>query len=145
MKTAAWFLVLSSWFVVSVYALAVDDCNHKLWTWRVDKKAAHKLQQFVNHGHEPWRLDDVATVAENAIDAQKGVWADRNTILKTPKVTSQTNDTALLVSTSEDGGIYYEVVLRKPAWLLHDAHDNWDWVVWLPTSVERIECVASPH
>ena len=126
-------------------AFAADDCSHKVWKWKVDKNAALDLQQSINGGHQPWRVDDVAAVATEAIADRKKDWADDNTVLGVPNPISQTKDTALMIAKSDNGHVRYEVTLRKYAWLLHSAHDDWNWVIWLPASVERIECSAQPH
>jgi hypothetical protein len=121
-----------------------DNCSHKVWNWKVDKKAALELQQFVNEGHEPWRMDDTATIAGHAIDERKKEWADYGTVVGVAKPISQTGDTAVMAATSKDGHIRYEVVLRKYSWLL-DSAKKWQWMIWLPAKVERIECPTPPQ
>jgi hypothetical protein len=76
-------------------AAAGDNCTHKVWTWTVDKKAALELQQSVDEGHQPWRMDDVAAVAAEAVENRKKEWVDYNTVLEVSKVVSQSRDTAL--------------------------------------------------
>jgi hypothetical protein len=121
-----------------------DNCSRKVWQSKADRKAARELQQFVNDGHEPWRMNDVIAVAEGAINTQKKAWHDYNTILKSPKVLSQsTQTTARLASLSEDGRVRYEITLEKYSWLLARANQNWSWVIWLPATIERIECPGS--
>ncbi|MGA8876456.1 MAG: hypothetical protein WB555_13045 [Candidatus Korobacteraceae bacterium] len=134
-----WFAVFLSVLLVSAYAVP-QDCIRKAWNWKVDQKAALELQQFVNQGHEPWRMDDKSAVASEVIAERKKDWRDYNTILRVPEQISATKDTALMVARSEDGCVRYEVTLKKYDWLLHSAHDDWRWVIWLPASVERIEC-----
>lgn len=130
---------------LAAIAFAADDCRHKVWKWNVDKKAALDLQQSVNDGHQPWRMDDMAAVATEAIADRKKDWADDNTLLDEPTVLSRTNDTAVMLARSADRGIRYHITLRKYSWLLPSASDNWRRVVWLPANVERIECPAQTH
>ena len=131
--------------LLTAFAFAADDCSHKIWKWNLDKKAALELQQSVNQGHQPWRMDDVAAVATEAISDRKKGWADDNTILGVPTVVSQTKDNTMWVAKSEDGRVRYKVTLRKYSWLLRSAGDDWRRIVWLPASVERIECPAQSH
>jgi len=126
--------------LTSVPALAGDNCTHKTWNWKVDKKAAMELQQFVNDGHEPWRMDNVATIAGQAIDDRRKDWDDESTIFEAPKVISETENVARLDARSEDSRVRYEITLRKYSWLLPSAKENWNWVIWLPASVERTGC-----
>ncbi len=112
--------------------------------WAVDKRAAIQLQHFVNDGHEPWRLNDIA-VAEAAVNSRKHAWADDNTVLKAPEIRSKTRDRVRAAAISEDGKVRYEVTLRRYPWLLNSAKDKWQWVIWLPASVERIDCNAQGH
>lgn len=104
----------------------------------MDKKAALELQQFVNEGHEPWRMDNTATIAGQAIDERKKEWDDYNTVVGVAKLISQRRDTALMAATSKDGRIRYEVMLRRSSGLL-DSAKKWQWMIWLPAKVERIE------
>ena len=63
-------------FIVLILPAAMpgaENCTHKNWKWKVDRKAALELQQFVNDGHEPWRMDVTGTVAEQAIEARKKI------------------------------------------------------------------------
>ena len=129
-------LILSS----PIATFASDNCSHKDWRWKVDKNAAFDLQQFVNQGHEPWRMDGTAAIAEEAIDDRKKDWADVNTVLEAPQIISETRNTALLIAKSGDGSVRYKVTLRKYSWLLHSAKNNWSWIIWIPEAVERIEC-----
>jgi hypothetical protein len=122
--------------------LSAENCAHRVWKWNVDKAAGRALQLFVNDGHEPWRLDGVVEVAEEAIDQRKAGWGDANTGGSVPKVQSQTSNEAVLVGKSDDDRVRYVVTLRKYSWLLSSARNNWNWVVWLPASVERTECAT---
>jgi|ERR1035438_7509239 hypothetical protein len=70
--------------------------------------------------------------------------ADYNTVLGVVKPISETKDTAVMVATSKDGHVRYEVKLRKYSWLLHSAK-KWQWMIWLPAQVERTECPIGPH
>ncbi|MGB7553241.1 MAG: hypothetical protein WBM04_02650 [Candidatus Korobacteraceae bacterium] len=63
-------------FLFAISTFASDNCSHKVWNWKVDKKAALELQRFVNEGHEPWRMDDTATIAGQAIEEHKKEWGD---------------------------------------------------------------------
>ncbi len=137
-------LTLALAFQPALGTFASDNCIHKVWTWKVDKSAAQKLQQSVNEGHEPWRMDDTAAVAGQAIDDRNKEWADYNTVLGVAKPISETKDTAVMVATSKDGHVRYEVKLRKYSWLLHSAK-KWQWMIWLPAQVERTECPIGPH
>jgi len=134
MLAASLFCLLLSGYATSA------DCSRKTWTWKVDKKAALELQQSVNDGHEPWRMDDPSAVASEAIAQRKKQWSDDSTILGVPQQISMTKDTAVMVAKSGDGRVRYQVTLRKYSWLLHSARDDWRWVVWTPASVERIDC-----
>ena len=69
-------------------------------------------------------MDGVAAVASEGIENRKKDWADSNTILDTPKLISQTKDTAIVVAKSQDGRVRYEVTLRKYPWLLHSARER---------------------
>ena len=120
--------------------LAWDKCSHKTWNWKVDRKAALELQQFVNEGHEPWRMDGLVEVANEGIANRQKDWADSSTILNAPKLISQTKDTAILEASSQRGRVRYEVTLRKYSWLVHSARDNWNWVIWLSATIERTDC-----
>lgn len=127
--------------IIAQGALA-GDCTQKFWTWAVDKTSARALQQFVNDGHEPWRMDDVVTVAQQAIAIRKAEWGDTNTVIGAPKVLSETGGEAVLVANSKDGEIRYVVTLRKYGWLLKQAQNRWSLVVWIPASVERTDCAS---
>jgi hypothetical protein len=129
-------------FQVAPSTSASDNCGHKVWNWKIDKKAALELQQFISEGHQPWRMDEAA--AGQAIDERKKEWADYNTIVEVAKPISQTRDTARMAATSKDGHIRYEVTLRKYSWLL-DSAKKWQWMIWLPANVERIECPTPPQ
>lgn len=126
-------------------AFAADDCTHKVWKWKVDKYAALGLQQSINEGHQPWRVGDITAVATEAIADRKKGWADYNTVLDEPAALSRTNDTAVMIAKSADSRIRYQVTLRKYSWLLPSASDSWRRVIWLPASVERIECPVQSH
>jgi hypothetical protein len=108
-------------FQLTLSTFASDNCSHKVWNWKVDKKAALQLQQFVNEGHESWRVDDTATVAGQAVNARKKEWSDYSPILGAAKPISETKDVTVMIATSEDGRVRYEVTLRKYSWLLHSA------------------------
>jgi hypothetical protein len=140
----AFVLTFALAFQLAPGAFASDNCSHKVWKWKEDKQAALALQKFVNEGHQPWRMDDAAAVASEAIIDRKKEWADYNTVLGVAKPISETKDTAVMVTQSQDGHIRYEVTLRKYSWLLHLAK-KWQWMIWLPAQVERIECPTSPH
>ncbi len=92
-------------FQPTTSTFASDNCSQKVWTWKVDKKAALELQQFVNEGHQPWRMDDTAGIAIQAIDDRKKAGADYNTVVGVAKPVSEAKDTAIVVATSEDGRI----------------------------------------
>jgi hypothetical protein len=126
-------------FQLAPGTFASDNCSHRVWTWKVDKKAALELQQFVNEGHEPWRMDDTATIAGQAINERKKEWADYDTVVGVAKPISQTKDRAVMIATSADGRIRYEVTLWKYSWLLNSAKKR-QGIIWLPASVQRIEC-----
>jgi len=138
------FLLLAILPALLASAWAADDCSQKIWNWKVDRSAALEMQNWVNAGHEPWRMDDEAAVATSAIADRKKEWSDYNTVLTSPQLVSQTKDIAQLTATSQDGRVRYEVTLRKYPWLLQSAKDKWNWVIWLPASVERIECPSPP-
>ena len=138
-------LLCAFFFLLAPSAFGSDDCNHKMWKWTVDKKAAIDLQKLVNDGRQPWRMDDTAAVASEAIQARKKEWADNDTVVEAAKPISQTRDTALMAAASKDGHIRYEVTLRKYSWLLHSAHDHWDWIIWFAARVQRIECPTPPQ
>ncbi|MGB8771895.1 MAG: hypothetical protein WCC92_19935 [Candidatus Korobacteraceae bacterium] len=140
----AFVLTFALVFLFASSTFASDNCGHKVWNWKVDKSGALEVQKSVNEGHEPWRMDDTATVAGQAIDERKKEWADYNTVVGAPKPISETKDTALMVATSEEGRVRYEVTLRKYSWLLRSAK-KWQWIIWLPVRVERIECPTTPH
>jgi hypothetical protein len=108
-------------FALATAASAASDCSHKLWNWKVDQKAARQLQQSVNEGHEPWRMNDINTLAGNVIQERKHNWADYNTVLEMPIVISQSKERASLVAKSKDGRLSNKVTLRKYPWLMHSA------------------------
>jgi hypothetical protein len=120
-------------------AVTADNCAHKVWTWKVDRKAARELQQSVDQGHQPWRLDESAVAAE-AINGRKQEWADYDTVLGVPQQVSQTSDSAVLVAKSQNGHTRYEVSLRKYPRLLGPTQNDLRRLIWLPASVERVEC-----
>lgn len=124
-------------------ALAADTCTSKTWNWKVDETEAMDLQASVNEGHQPWRTDDVSTIAAQAIEERKKEWSDFDAILDVPKVTFRSNNTARLTAKDTAGTIAYKVTLRKYSWLLKSAGE-WRWIIWLPASVERTQCGKSP-
>ncbi len=95
-------------FQLTSSTFASDNCSHKVWNWKVDKKAALELQRFVNEGHEPWRMDDTATIAGQAIEEHKKEWADYSTVRRRGQADlTRRQDTAVMVATSLDGHIRY--------------------------------------
>lgn len=60
----AWVLCVSSW-------TAVGQCSSRTQVEHVDKQAYEQLQQFVNEGHEPWRLDPQAVAASQVLTLEK--------------------------------------------------------------------------
>jgi hypothetical protein len=126
-------------------SFASDSCSHKVWKWTVNKKQATELQHFSNEGHEPWRMGDVDAVTRETIANRKKDWTDHNIILWAPAVISKSGDTATMVAQSQDRHICYQDTLRKYSWLLQPAHNEWQWIIWLPASVERADCPTQPH
>lgn len=130
-------------FALEALAQAPDKCASKVWYWKVDKQAALSLQESVNQGFQPWRMDDVITIAEQAIEERKKEWSDWNTVTVLPMVVSESRDTAQLNAISQPSGtIRYHVTLKKYGWLLNSAR-QWKSVIWLPEKVERLECEPS--
>ncbi len=127
---------------VAIGGFAGDDCTQQFWMWTVDKASARALQQSVSEGHQPWRMDDVVAVAEQAVDGRKSAWGDAKTVIGTPKVLTKTGGEAVLLASSSDGSIRYVVTLRKYGWLLEAARNDWRQVIWLPASVERSHCAS---
>jgi hypothetical protein len=66
-------------------------------------------------------MDDVATVASEAIEERTREWSDFDTILDVPKLTFRSDNTARLTAKDEAGTIAYKVTLRKYSWLLKPA------------------------
>lgn len=84
-------------------------------------------------------------MAVEAINERKQEWADYDTVLGVPQEVSQTGDSAVLVAKSQDGHARYEVSLRKYSWLLGLPKNDLSRVIWLPASVERVECASEQH
>ena len=87
-------------------------------------------------------MDDVSTIAAQAIQERKQEWSDFDTILDVPKLTFRSDNTARLTAKDMDGTIAYKVTLRKYSWLLKSAGEG-RWAIWLPASVERVQCGTS--
>lgn len=126
------------------YAFAANDCTHRTWKWQINKKAAQELQQSVNEGHQPWRLDDVVAVAQEAINSRKVEWGDSNLTLGVPKLRAKMSEgTELVVAANEKNllpyHVAYFVTVRKFSWLKDPGQDS-NSIIWIAAEVERVAC-----
>jgi hypothetical protein len=141
--------VLATCSQLAPYVFAADDCTHRTWKWEINKKAAQELQQSVNEGHQPWRLEDVVAIAQEAINSRKVEWGDGTLILGVPKLRGATGEgTELVVAATENNllpyHIAYFVTVRKFPWLKDSGQDASS-IIWIATEVERVACPGPVH
>jgi hypothetical protein len=144
----AFLVVLATCLPLVPHALAANNCTHRTWKWEINKKAARELQQSVNEGHQPWRLDDVVAVAQEAINSRKVGWGDGNLILGIPKLTKMSEDMELVVAATDKNllpyHVTYFVTVRKFSWLKNPDQNSHS-IIWIAAEVERVECPGPVH
>lgn len=95
------------------------------------------------------RLDDVVTIAQEAINSRKIEWGDGTLILGVPKLRKVIGEgTELLVAASENDllpyRIDYFVTVHKFPWLKDSGQDASS-IIWIATEVERVTCPGPAH
>lgn len=119
---------------------AVGQCSSRTQVEHVDKHVYEQLQQFVNEGHEPWRLDSQAVAATEVLTVEKvpkEQWDVYSVHLKAIQET-ETQSVYEYESRSRHG-LSYRVTVERFQWLL-PAAKKWEWMVWAPVHVTITDC-----
>jgi hypothetical protein len=89
---AIWlFIVINSYLIIAAGNKNGIEISNKLLTLKVDLKEETKLQEAVDAGHEPWRLEAI-DVAYEAIISN----VDKNAKYENCTLLSETQDKALI-------------------------------------------------
>jgi hypothetical protein len=118
----------------------VGQCSSRTQVEHVDRHAYEQLQQFVNEGHEPWRLDSQAVAASEVLTLEKvpkEQW-DVYTVHLTAIQETETRSVYEYESRSQHG-LSYRITVERFEWLL-PAAKKWQWMVWAPAQVTITNC-----
>jgi hypothetical protein len=140
MRLALCYLAWTMLVLCSSLCNAEGQCLSRTQVERVNKQAYEQLQDFVNEGHEPWRLDSQA-VAASQVFALEGTPKARWDLYSLPLTTVQeTKMQAVYEYESRSRhGVSYRIKLRHFDWLLPLAR-KWEWMVWAPVAVVITDC-----
>jgi len=128
-------------FVICFYAWeGWAQCSSHVQAKELDKKVWGQLQQFVNEGHQPWRLDSYAVAGEEVLrldQTPKEQWDVYGVPLN---LVEQTERRAVYQYTSRlHSGTTHQVTVERPDWLLPSAK-KWEWMAWVPVAVKTTRC-----
>ncbi len=121
--------------VVSLSCVAAP-CSSKARNLKVERSRYETLQQLVNQGHQPWRLDAPAVAGDLASNlAHSG----KNTNAYEMPMTQITETETVAIYMYRVNGTSYYITLQKFQWLLRSAKE-WRWMIWVPTRVTILRC-----
>jgi hypothetical protein len=134
------------WIILALAACAppIAFCQNCSWEGRdipIDRNAAKRLQNHVNQGHEPWRLDAQAVAGEQLLvlepdsDKTHSVYGYDLQVLE-----EDGKHVVFQFRGGNRGDIAYRITVRRLDWLLPVAK-KWEWMIWLATRLESSSCV----
>jgi len=132
-----WLILLLS----AVSCRAALKCGGKDVTAPVDRGAEIKLQEFVNDGHQPWRMDSESVAAEELIRLEYPDTRTSVTQVKLKRVTGS-RTRAVYAWRKADGTRSYRIEVERPSWLLPTAK-RYEWMIWVPVRAVLTECVVT--
>ena len=142
-------LTLGRFVALIVFGLCVTcgsiagECPSHASNLKIDVKAYERMQQFVNEGHEPWRLDSQAVAAEQVLKEEKTPKEQWNVYTLPLEPIEETQQRAIYKHDSRlHPGVSYRVTVERPAWLLSSAK-KWEWMIWIPTEIVATHCTLA--
>jgi len=118
---------------------AIAQCSSEVQVEHVDKKELQQLQQFVNEGHQPWRLDSQAIAAEKALQLDNTSKERWNVYGVPATLVGESETRATYEIKSRHAGVSYRITVERFDWLLPSAK-KWEWMVWTPAEVRITRC-----
>ena len=129
-------------FVASLTVAA--QCSSAERHLHVRQQDGERLQNLVNAGHEPWRLDAEAVASEYFLTLEKTPKDAWDVYGQHPSTMSDGREKAeyRFVSAIHPNKTYY-ITVRRFDYLLPLAR-RWDWVVWIVTDAKVVSCHSEP-
>ena len=127
---------LCVWIMLCALGWAAAPCSSKIRGLRIDRAEYRQLQQGVNQGHQPWRLDSKAVAGRVILDLTYG--KNRTSVYEVPLVEVNKTRTRAIYLYRLNGSSYY-ITLEKFDWLLPVAK-RWEWMVWVPAHSTLVTC-----
>ena len=124
-----------AWSLIAVPLLAGRKTDRQKLP--VNQDDYKEVQKFVNEGHEPWRQDAEPVAAEQVLTLEHTPQQDWN-VFAVPLIRiEETERKAVFTYDSKVyPGVSYRVTVERPIWLLPLAK-KWEWMIWVPTQVEK--------
>ncbi len=97
------------------------------------------MQDFVNDGHQPWRLNSQPVAAEKALQLDNTPKEQWNVYAVPATPVSESETRAVYDFKSRQSGISYRITVLRFHWLLPSAKKS-EWMVWTPTEVTVTHC-----
>jgi hypothetical protein len=98
-----------------------------------------QVQQFVNDGHQPWRLDSQPVAAEKALQLDNTPKNQWNVYGVPASLVSQSKTEAIYDIKSQQVEVSYRIRVERFNWLLPYAK-RWERMVWTPTEAKVTRC-----
>jgi hypothetical protein len=118
---------------------ASAQCSSDTRIGKIGRQQVIKLQQFVNEGHQPWRLDSQAVAAATALQLDNASRQESSVYAVPSKLLSQSENQATYEIKGAQPGITYRITVARFDWLLPSAQ-KWEWMVWTETQVQMTRC-----
>jgi hypothetical protein len=126
---------------VCVQSLAASTpCASEKRSTPVNHKEYEELQEFVNAGHQPWRMDARAVAAEQVLLLEMVTKDDKDVYTLPLSLVEQDGRRAVFQFLSKrQAGVTYRITVRRFEWLFPLA-EKWEWMIWVPTEATVTRC-----